>query len=59
MPYLLLRGLSHSATACILLLLTACAEAPAQPLSRRPDSRRPQPRQPCQPAPAQHASSQL
>lgn len=32
MPYLLLRGLIHSATACILLLLTACAEAPAQPL---------------------------
>ncbi|WAC45355.1 lytic murein transglycosylase [Pseudomonas sp. SL4(2022)] len=33
MPYLFLRGLSHSATACILLLLTACAEAPAQPLA--------------------------
>jgi membrane-bound lytic murein transglycosylase B len=33
MPYLLLRGLSHSATACFLLLLTACAEVPAQPLS--------------------------
>ena len=36
MPYLLLRGLSHSATACILLLLTACAEAPAQPLAATP-----------------------
>ena len=33
MPYLLLRGLSHSVTACLLLLLTACAEAPAQPLA--------------------------
>ncbi|MDX1300483.1 MAG: lytic murein transglycosylase, partial [Pseudomonas sp.] len=36
MPYLLLRGLSHSATACALLLLTACAEAPAQPLAATP-----------------------
>ena len=36
MPYLLLRGLSHSATACLLLLLTACAEAPAQPLAAAP-----------------------
>jgi len=33
MPDLFLRGLSHSATACTLLLLTACAEAPAQPLA--------------------------
>ncbi|WPC04536.1 lytic murein transglycosylase [Pseudomonas benzenivorans] len=36
MPYLLLRGLSHTATACLLLLLTACAEAPAQPLASAP-----------------------
>lgn len=36
MPYLLLRGLIHSPTACILLLLTACAEAPAQPLAVAP-----------------------
>jgi len=36
MPYLLLRGLTHSATACLLLLLTACAEAPAQPLAVAP-----------------------
>ena len=36
MPYLLLRGLSHSAIACLLLLLTACAEAPAQPLVAAP-----------------------
>ena len=36
MPYLLIRGLSHSATACILLLLTACADAPAQPLAAAP-----------------------
>lgn len=36
MPYLLLRGLIHSAAACILLLLTACAEAPAQPLAVAP-----------------------
>jgi len=33
MPYLLLRGLSHCATACTLLLLSACAEVPAQPLT--------------------------
>ena len=36
MPDLLLRGLHHSATACILLLLTACAEVPAQPLTAAP-----------------------
>jgi membrane-bound lytic murein transglycosylase B len=36
MPYLLLRGLSHSATACIVLLLTACAEIPAQALAAAP-----------------------
>lgn len=36
MPYLLLRGLFHTATACILLLLTACAEAPAQSLASAP-----------------------
>ena len=36
MPYLLLRGLSHSATALFLLLLTACAEVPAQPLADVP-----------------------
>ncbi|MBS7664068.1 lytic murein transglycosylase [Pseudomonas lalucatii] len=36
MPYLLLRGLTHTATACLLLLLTACAEAPAQPLVTSP-----------------------
>lgn len=33
MPNLLLRGLSHCATACTLLLLSACAEVPAQPLT--------------------------
>jgi membrane-bound lytic murein transglycosylase B len=38
MPDLLIRGLSHSATACLLLLLTACAEAPAQPLASATDS---------------------
>ena len=36
MPYLLLRGLVHSATACLLLLLSACAEVPAQPLPSSP-----------------------
>jgi membrane-bound lytic murein transglycosylase B len=36
MPYLLLRGLFHTATACVLLLLTACAEAPAQSLASAP-----------------------
>ncbi|MGB4072291.1 lytic murein transglycosylase [Pseudomonas sp.] len=36
MPYLFLRGLTHSAAACLLLLLTACAEAPAQPLAVAP-----------------------
>lgn len=36
MPYLLLRGLFHTATACLLLLLTACAEAPAQSLASAP-----------------------
>jgi membrane-bound lytic murein transglycosylase B len=36
MPYLLLRGLLHTATACVLLLLTACAEAPAQSLASAP-----------------------
>ncbi|KRW57509.1 lytic murein transglycosylase [Pseudomonas sp. TTU2014-080ASC] len=30
MPDLLIRGLYHSATACTLMLLIACAEAPAQ-----------------------------
>ena len=33
MPSLFLRGLSHIATSCVCLLLTACAEAPAQSLS--------------------------
>jgi membrane-bound lytic murein transglycosylase B len=33
MPHLLLRGLIHTATACALLLLGACAEVPAQPLA--------------------------
>lgn len=33
MPHLFIRGLINSATACALLLLTACAEAPAQPLA--------------------------
>lgn len=32
MPNLLFRSLCHSATACIVVLLTACAEAPAQSL---------------------------
>jgi membrane-bound lytic murein transglycosylase B len=36
MPYLLLRGLNHTATACLLVLLSACAEAPAQPLASPP-----------------------
>ncbi|WP_439859816.1 lytic murein transglycosylase [Pseudomonas sp. MBLB4136] len=36
MPYLLLRGLNHTATACLLVLLSACAEAPAQPLASSP-----------------------
>ncbi len=36
MSYLLLRGLSNCATACTLLLLTACAEVPAQPLPVAP-----------------------
>jgi membrane-bound lytic murein transglycosylase B len=36
MPYLLLRGVLHTASACIFLLLTACAEAPAQSLSTAP-----------------------
>lgn len=36
MSYLLLRGLSNCATACTLLLLTACAEVPAQPLAVAP-----------------------
>ena len=46
MPYLLLRGLSHSAIACLLLLLTACAEAPAQPLVAAPITAS---TRPCQP----------
>jgi membrane-bound lytic murein transglycosylase B len=33
MPNLLLRSLSHTASACIFLLLSACSEAPAQPLA--------------------------
>lgn len=33
MSSLLLRGLFHTATSCLCLLLTACAEAPAQSLS--------------------------
>ena len=33
MPSLLLRGLIHIATSCVCLLLTACAEAPAQSLA--------------------------
>lgn len=38
MPYLLVRGLKRSATASLLLLLTACAEVPAQPLVAEPVS---------------------
>jgi membrane-bound lytic murein transglycosylase B len=38
MPNLLLRSLSHIASACFLLLLTACAEAPAQALATAADS---------------------
>jgi len=38
MPNLLLRGLQHSATAAILLLLSACAEAPAQSLATAPET---------------------
>lgn len=33
MPNLLLRSLSHTASACIFLLLSACSEAPAQSLA--------------------------
>jgi membrane-bound lytic murein transglycosylase B len=33
MPYLFTRGLPRTATASLLFLLTACAEAPAQPIS--------------------------
>lgn len=36
MPYLLVRGLKQSATASLLLLLTACADVPAQPLAAEP-----------------------
>ncbi|MHA6495229.1 lytic murein transglycosylase [Pseudomonas borbori] len=36
MPSLLLRGLTHFATSCFCLLLTACAEAPAQSLTTPP-----------------------
>ncbi|MDO9622802.1 MAG: lytic murein transglycosylase [Pseudomonas sp.] len=38
MPNLLLRSLSHITSACLLLLLTACAEAPAQSLAAAADS---------------------
>lgn len=38
MPNLLLRSLSHITSACLLLLLTACAEAPAQSLATVADS---------------------
>lgn len=38
MSDLLLRGLTQSAAACLLLLLTACAEAPAQSLANTPAS---------------------
>lgn len=38
MSDLLLRGLTQSAAACLLLLLTACAEAPAQSLANAPAS---------------------
>ena len=38
MSNLLLRSLSHIASACLLLLLTACAEAPAQSLATVADS---------------------
>ncbi|MGE8500249.1 MAG: lytic murein transglycosylase [Pseudomonas sp.] len=38
MPNLLFRCLSHSATACFFVLLTACAEAPAQPLATAPSA---------------------
>ncbi len=33
MPHLFLRGLINTATACVLILLSACAEVPAQPLA--------------------------
>ncbi len=36
MPYLLPRGLTHTTAACLFLLLSACAEAPAQPLGTPP-----------------------
>jgi membrane-bound lytic murein transglycosylase B len=38
MPNLLLRSLSHTATACTLLLLSACSEAPAQSLATAANS---------------------
>src|SRR3990167_6642849 len=38
MPNLLVRSLSHITSACLLLLLTACAEAPAQSLATLADS---------------------
>lgn len=38
MPNLLVRSLSHITSACLLLLLTACAEAPAQSLATVADS---------------------
>lgn len=38
MPNLLVRSLSHITSACLLLLLTACAEAPAQSLATVTDS---------------------
>jgi membrane-bound lytic murein transglycosylase B len=41
MPDLLIRGLSHSATACTLMLLIACAEAPAQTYAAAPISAEP------------------
>ncbi|WP_324733082.1 lytic murein transglycosylase [Pseudomonas paeninsulae] len=38
MPNLLFRGLSHLTSVCFLLLMTACAEAPAQSLVTAADS---------------------
>ena len=43
MPHLFLRGLINSATACALLLLTACAEVPASTLAAATTTASPEP----------------
>ena len=49
MPNLLVRSLSHIASACLVLLLTACAEAPAQSLATLSDSPSSTPNNPPEP----------